>query len=47
MDDPHFRCLKGHISTRILKSEVKGDCCLACGEHALLTFPEDEERSDE
>jgi len=44
MDDPHFRCTKGHVSTCILKSEAKGgDCCLACGEFCVLTFPEDEE----
>lgn len=40
-DGKKFRCAKGHISTTILKSEVKGDLCLECQTPALLTFPED------
>ncbi len=35
MDDPHFFCRNGHISTTILKTD-RGDKCLACGEPVLL-----------
>lgn len=38
-----YRCANGHVSTRILKSEARGDCCLACGSIVRMTFPEDEE----
>ncbi len=38
-----WRCSNGHISNIILKSDAKGDLCLACYEPVLLTFPEDEE----
>jgi hypothetical protein len=40
---PLWRCRAGHLSNRILKSELKGDLCLACQEPVLLTFPEDQE----
>lgn len=41
LDDPTFRCVNGHVSKRILKSEVKGDLCLECGGAVVATFPED------
>lgn len=44
LDDPHFRCENGHVSTMVLKSEALGrDACLAGGCRAPLhlTFPED------
>ena len=37
------RCPNDHVSRMTLKTEVKGDVCLACYEPVLLTFPEDEE----
>lgn len=42
-DDPTWRCTNGHVSKMILKSSEKGDCCLACGENLVLTFPEDKD----
>lgn len=42
-DDPTWRCTNNHVSKMILKSSVKGDCCLACGENVTLTFPEDKD----
>ncbi len=42
-DDVTWRCTNGHISKCFLKSEVKGDLCLACGAAVLITFPEDVE----
>jgi hypothetical protein len=41
LEHPHFRCVNGHVSTRILKTEERGDRCLTCGENTILTFPED------
>lgn len=38
---PRFRCTNGHVSRCLLKSEERGDICLACGAPVLLTFPED------
>lgn len=42
-DNPHWRCMNEHVSTRYLKSEIHGALCLAGGCHqpVLLTFPED------
>lgn len=40
--DPHWRCINGHVSTMIIKSEARGcDICSACREPVYLTFPED------
>lgn len=33
-------CINGHISHRYLKSELKGNVCLACGE-SVYVFPAD------
>jgi hypothetical protein len=42
---PRMRCVNGHVSTRVLKSERLGrTACLACGAPVRLTFPEDTER---
>lgn len=41
LDNPRWRCLRGHVSGRYLKSEEHGDLCLACHEKVVLTFPED------
>jgi hypothetical protein len=44
---PHWRCLRGHVSTSILRSEALGrDACLTCRSSGYdgfvtLTFPED------
>mgnify|MGYP003423630750 CR=1 FL=1 len=40
-DNPHFRCENNHVSARYLKSEEKGDLCLACFKPVYMTFPED------
>lgn len=40
LDDPHWRCVSEHVSTRYLRTE-NGDKCLACGGRVYLTFPED------
>lgn len=42
-DDYHSRCTNGHVSTRILMSEERGDLCLACRAPVLLTYPTDSE----
>ncbi len=42
-ESPTWRCEKGHISKRFLKSEELGDLCLACQTRVFLTFPEDAE----
>lgn len=45
-ETPQYRCVNGHVSTRVLKSEELGrDACLAsgCMEPLTLTFPEDVE----
>lgn len=40
----HWRCVNGHVSTSILKSEaLRRDACLACRAEVMLTFPEDRE----
>jgi hypothetical protein len=39
--EPHWRCPNDHVSTTFLKSEERGDLCLACGANVRLTFPED------
>jgi hypothetical protein len=37
-----FRCVNGHVSTTLLKSEaLGGTVCLSCQGHVMLTFPED------
>lgn len=38
-----FRCSNGHVSARTLKSEERGDLCLACMCPVRITFPEDVE----
>ena len=38
-----FRCVNGHVSTRILKTECRGDRCLACDGNLVMTFPEDKD----
>jgi hypothetical protein len=38
---PRLRCTQGHVSRCVLKSEERGDLCLACQEPVLMTFPED------
>lgn len=40
-EDPHWRCLNGHVSRRYLKTEEYGDLCLACQKPVRLSFPED------
>lgn len=41
---PKYRCMNGHVSRRVLKSEAAGrDLCLACHGRLTLTFPEDED----
>lgn len=43
-DGKKSRCVNGHVSTTVLKSEAKGgDVCLQCGEFVNITFPEDED----
>ena len=40
---PKFRCVNGHVSTRVLKTEARGDRCLACDGNLVMTFPEDKD----
>lgn len=40
---PKFRCKNDHVSKMILKTEHRGDCCLACLQNVLMTFPEDKD----
>lgn len=40
-EKPAWRCPNEHVSRVYLKSEEKGDLCLACHENVRLTFPED------
>lgn len=45
LDDPHFRCENGHVSTTVLLTE-DGDKCLGCSSprsFVHLTFPEDKD----
>jgi len=35
-EDLHWFCTNGHVSGRFLKSEKRGDCCLACGERVIM-----------
>jgi hypothetical protein len=35
------RCVSGHVSRHVIKSETKGDMCPACMGACVLTFPED------
>ena len=45
-EDPHWRCVNGHVSTFYLNSEAVGAClCLAAGcfQPLYLTFPEDKD----
>ena len=46
LDEPTWKCVKGHVSRRILMSEVRGDLCLSCFEPALLFPPETREAPD-
>lgn len=42
--DAHkFRCGNDHVSTCLLRSELKGPLCLECGGQVRLTFPEDKD----
>lgn len=42
LDDPHWRCPNGHVSTHYLRSEELGRAaCLECRGVLWLTFPED------
>jgi hypothetical protein len=43
-DDPTWLCTNGHVSKRYLKSELRGDLCLACFEPVHLCDPATEER---
>lgn len=43
LDNPTWRCLNGHVSKRVLKTEAHGDLCLACRERLVFTFPEDKD----
>ena len=45
-ENPKWRCINGHISTRFLKTEY-GDMCLACHTPVLITDPLDFELEDE
>lgn len=38
---PLYRCPNDHVSSTVLRSEVRGDLCLACNENVRMTFPED------
>lgn len=40
-EDPTFRCVNGHVSHHVIKSELAGDMCPKCMGPCLLTFPED------
>ncbi|GAQ23948.1 cobalamin synthesis protein P47K [Deinococcus grandis] len=41
-DALRWRCVSGHVTRGIIKSEERGgDVCPACGLPARLTFPED------
>lgn len=44
-EPPTYRCTKGHISHRYLKTD-EGKRCLACFEPLALTFPEDTETTE-
>ena len=38
-DKPHWVCINGHVSSRYLKTELNGDCCLACCKPVILFAP--------
>lgn len=40
---PKFRCKNDHVSKMVLKTEERGDRCMACGDNVLMTFPEDKD----
>lgn len=42
-DSARWRCENNHVSRIFLDKECGGDCCIACGERVMLTFPEDED----
>lgn len=42
-EDPTWLCLRGHVSERFLKSEVRGALCLACQEPVRMVDPSIEE----
>jgi hypothetical protein len=35
------RCENDHVSSMVLRKEIGGDVCLACGAQVAMTFPED------
>ena len=43
LDDPTWKCSNGHVSKIFLKSEEKGDLCLACLEPVRLCDPDETE----
>lgn len=43
LDDPHYACERGHVSTHILLSEARGDTCLACLGPVRLVPPDTQE----
>lgn len=45
-ENPTWRCASGHVSKVFLKSEERGDLCLACQMSVQLTDPSDTERAD-
>lgn len=43
LDDPTWKCSNGHISKSFLKSESRGDLCLACFQPVRLCDPNEKE----
>lgn len=43
LDDPTWKCPNGHISKIFLKSESRGDLCLACFQPVHLCDPNEKE----
>jgi hypothetical protein len=43
LDDPTWKCDNGHVSKRFLKSETRGDLCLACLAPVRLCDPDEVE----
>lgn len=41
MDDPHFGCENGHVSTMVIKTD-KGDQCARCRRPMIMIPPLDE-----
>lgn len=43
-DKPRWRCAEGHVRGGYIKSEyLSRDCCVECGAHVMLSFPEDKD----